>query len=575
MGIEKYAKESILSGKFLLMNKWITQNETLKNMAIGLFPKTIENFNILSAGQSKKTKHKVLITTVKGTPYEEMRNAQNTRVYVGGPGSMAAAALDSVLTHRGSSNGQVVYLNYDFQCSNAKSSAYYYHLRHSTALNSDSRTRGARLLLSHLIRCTKTRERLIQDALKINYLKMDISAQDIFRGGLSSSIAACTVMVGIVLHTMQNNALSMIGMKHKTDWTRNCTYSQSSTPVMQYLESAAVKLGICKNKECLLTGYAVGGKEGTGNAISVIFHDWEETHVVKENKKLRELDNLPSRRLQFHELKELMGGDCKGLHGGYLYPSDGRITGDMNLILSELVTATGNMWKESVIVEKIFMDGEGIRGIEYKDTKTDKREYLPCSSAVFSLGYTSKYEIDSKKWDILNFKRCPTEYTTVAAGCSGYVIMKGRIPSIATHLSHYTELDYSPEKNLSICKFTAGGNIGSEHAQLTYILNSIEQMKRLFGNRVLGILSVESCPRVINRQNDVQFYRLANGLHIAVGLGGTGITKMGANGAMSVLLSNPHISPSSLLGEDCSLFQGLKLSSWVKDRTQVVSRYFQ
>lgn len=78
-------------------------------------------------------------------------------------------------------------------------------------------------------------------------------------------------------------------------------------------------------------------------------------------------------------------------------------------------------------------------------------------------------------------------------------------------ISHWTEVAYSPEKGITLPKLTSGGNIGSERVQQhMYILNNIEHLRiNLLGDRLIGILSMNSCPRAINSQNDVQFHQVA------------------------------------------------------------------
>ena len=116
----------------------------------------------------------------------------------------------------------------------------------------------------------------------------------------------------------------------------------------------------------------------------------------------------------------------------------------MNLVLRDIVEKSGNSWQEGVIIENVFVDSKGVRGVEFCDTATGKVWYQPCSSAVLSLGYTCSYKFEQ------------------------------------------------PQKNL----------LGS-------LLNNLEHLCSLFGDRLISILSMDSCPRAINAQNDVQFHQVA------------------------------------------------------------------
>lgn len=49
--------------------------------------------------------------------------------------------------------------------------------------------------------------------------------------------------------------------------------------------------------------------------------------------------------------------------------------------------------------------------------------------------------------------------------------------------------------------------------------------RSIFGDAFIGIISVYGCPRAVNYKNSTEFCRLANGLVISYGKGGTGNTK--------------------------------------------------
>ncbi len=570
MDLEDYCTEEILKGNYLLKNKWITSNETLKEQVVNVFPNSIDNFQILAPRHGVKEKHRVLISTVEGTPYEHLHDHGNTRIYAGGPGSMVGAALDSVLTHKDSSKGSVVYLNDNFCNSNMHSSGYYFHLRHSCALNQDPEFRGRKLALRAFLRQLQTRRSFLRSARRLGFWRIDLTMQGIFGRGFASALACTAVLSGMTLHTLKNTFLEKSGRHKQTDWFRNIEYSKASIPVLQHLESiAANTLPDCDNTTLL---HGLQHKDSYGNSFQVVYDEKEDKLVALERNMLEKFNDIKSYQLGQQELEKRMGGAHGKIYSAYSYQADGRVSSNANNTLSKMVTANGHTWKEGVVIKNVFVDREKIRGIQYLNKQSNQIDYLPCTSAVLSLGYTARYEINSSRRSLTGNKYNPVGYTTVGTGCSGFALIKGRIPALSTQFSHWTEMEYSPACDLSLCKVTAGGNIGSEHGQISYALNLFHQTRFLFGDRFLGMLSIQSCPRFVNNQNDVQFYRLSNGLHICLGLGGTGMTKMGANGAMSVLLSNPHLSRESLIDGEPNLLEDVDLSKFVSNRFGTVNR---
>jgi hypothetical protein len=372
-----------------------------------------------------------------------------------------------------------------------------------------------------------------------------------------------------------------------TDWVRNRAYSQNSVAVFRYLESAASQLGVLsanEKKPSLLVG--TESDSATPKAIFVAFDREGAKHAEKHNASVLKTNRFKSHALTETELTQVMGGDRGQIYKAYVYPGEGQITADMNLVLRDIVEKSGNSWQEGVIIESVFVDSKGVRGVEFCNTLTGKVWYQPCSSAVLSLGYTCSYEFEQPQKNMLGslMRRVvsslekkvgilqPAPGTITAAGCSGYFLVKGRIPIIEGHISHWTEVAYSPERNITLAKLTGGGNIGSERVPATYVLNNLEHLRSLFGDRLIGILSMDSCPRAINSQNDVQFHQVAPGLAVSLGLGGTGMTKSGANGALSYLLSHPEVSVSELIPGAPQLFSSVNLQKFVTERKYFTQR---
>lgn len=561
-----------------LKKKWINPDPRLKEKALELFPDACRNHHVFDRSTQDHPKTCVTIRSVRGTQYEGVCDQKPLAMYVGGPGSMIGAALNSVQSWTRDSPHKVMYVTYDFKHSNARSSAYYFHIRHSNALSADSLVRGPNILYEFCRRQLMSSETLEAEARKLDYLKVDLSVS-----GMLSSPARCLntlhILAGGLYHTYRNVLINVVSPA-LTDWAHNRNYSKCSVPVLRHLEHCSQKLGIASdmlsNEPALLVGRE--SDVGPSKAIHVVFDERGAEHVELENAALFKTNQLVSRELSPSEVSVTMGSKNHDIHKAYVYPGDGRIRADMNETLREIVERTGNSWQEGVAVESVYVDERGVTGVMLQDLGTKRRWYQPCSSVVLSLGYSARYEfeeprpvsrsIGSQVRALFSYAKWvaglsyPVPKTTIATGCSGYFLVRGRIPIIGAQNSHWTEVAYSPEEDLTLAKLTGGGNIGSEYIPATYALNNLEHLKKLFKDRLVDVLSIDSCPRAINPKNDIQFYRLAPGLVVSLGLGGTGMTKSGANGALSCLLSN---SSADLVPGHPDLFEGVDTGRLVNE----------
>lgn len=587
--IEQVCTDHIRNGRNTeLQWKWVNPNPHLQREALAIFPEACQNHRVFTPRTGKRPKNTVVVRSVQGTPYELLHDATSLSIYAGGPGSMVGAALDSIISTTPPSCGKlgkVMYVTYDFEHSNARSSAYYFHVRHSNALDADPLVRGHRILYQFLRRKLISREQLIVEARKLSYLKVDLSLHSIL-----SDATHCLRTVGILSgglwHTLWNVAVEKINPMC-TDWVRNRSYSQNSVCILRYLELAASHLGVCSTtgeKPSLLVG--TESDTASPEAVHVVFDEEGAKHTEKDNAMVFNTNQIKSRTLTEAELTQVMDGDKGQIYKAYVYPGDGRITADMNFVLRDIMEKSGNSWQEGVAVESVFVDSKGVRGVEFRNVVTGQMWYQPCSSVVLSLGYTSSYEFELPQRSSLGSPvRCmlsflerklgflsPVPSTITAAGCSGYFLVKGRIPIVGAQNSHWTEVAYSPDKDITLAKLTGGGNIGSEHIPATYVLNNLEHIRMLFGDRLIDVLSIDSCPRAVNPQNDVQFYQVAPGFIVSLGLGGTGMTKSGANGALSYLLSHPEAKVFELIPGAPELFSSVDLHKFVTNHTSLTRR---
>ena len=93
----------------------------------------------------------------------------------------------------------------------------------------------------------------------------------------------------------------------------------------------------------------------------------------------------------------------------------------------------------------------------------------------------------------------------------------------------------SPQADVTLAKLTGGGgNIASEYIPVTYPLNNLEHIRRMFGDRFIDVLSLDSCPR-------------------------------STNGALSLLLSHPKLLASKLIPGSPDLFSKVDLTKFVCD----------
>lgn len=577
-----------------LQRKWVNPNAELQRQTMAMFPDSCKNHRVFDQRTGKRPKCTVVIRSIHGMPYEHLHDTDNLSIYAGGPGSMVGAALDSIVSSsqstfdgKPSKQSKVMYVTYDFEHSNARSSAYYFHVRHSNALDADPLVRGHRILYRFLQRLLISREQLVAEARKLSYLKVDLSLRSILSDPFYC-MRTLRILAGGFWHTLRNVAVEKLDPM-RTDWVRNRSYSQNSVCILRYLEQAAAQLGVRSSDEgkpSLLVGTETD--TATPEAIHVVFDKEGAEHTVKDNALVFKTNQIESRELTETELSQLMGGDKGQIYKAYVYPGDGRITSDMNLVLRDIVEKSGNTWREGVAIESIFVDSERVRGVEFRDAVTGEKWYQPCSSVVLSLGYTSSYAfekpllqhtdlgtrarhmVSSLKWKLGVLSPVPD--TITAVGCTGYFLVKGRIPIIGAQNSHWTQVAYSPEEDITLAKLTGGGNIGSEHIPATYALNNLEHLRKLFGDRIIDILSIDSCPRAVNPQNDVQFYQVVPGCVICSGLGGTGMTKSGANGALSYLLSHPEANVSELIPGAPKLFTNVDTQKFVTERVAITQR---
>lgn len=66
----------------------------------------------------------------------------------------------------------------------------------------------------------------------------------------------------------------------------------------------------------------------------------------------------------------------------------------------------------------------------------------------------------------------------------------------------------------------------------SYFLNMLVNSRRVFGEAMIGVVSAYGCSRAVNFKNSTQFGKIAQGLVVSYGKGGTGHIKRGVEAAM-------------------------------------------
>lgn len=89
--------------------------------------------------------------------------------------------------------------------------------------------------------------------------------------------------------------------------------------------------------------------------------------------------------------------------------------------------------------------------------------------------------------------------------------------------AHWTVIAHDDEHIL--IRATSGGNTGAESYMPSHFLNLCTNTRNIFGDAFVGVVAAYGCCRAVNYKNSTQFAKLADGLIVSYGKGGTGNTK--------------------------------------------------
>ncbi len=148
----------------------------------------------------------------------------------------------------------------------------------------------------------------------------------------------------------------------------------------------------------------------------------------------------------------------------------------------------------------------------------------------------------------------------------------GRYMETSVSNSHWTLIALDADKKHALMRMTAGGNMGSEMYSAAYFLNLIGNTRRIYGDKLVGVVSTYGCPRSINAKNSGEFVKICEGLVASYGHGGTGITKKNITAAIA-LSSLGFAEEVSALHKECPyIFANYDISKVVHDHSQRTKR---
>ena len=303
--------------------------------------------------------------------------------------------------------------------------------------------------------------------------------------------------------------------------------SVTSAEIMRNIESQLQEIMGTEFK--ILVGNERSNPRSSSIHTALTEDEVDETRV--ENSHLADID-IESHELSRDEIKELFG-DNANILAAFSYPGDGHIPMEYHAQVREAVTKLGQQWMEPSEVKKIFLynkDGKlALAGALIEEG--GERNFIPADKMHFTGGYMSELFYGSE----IDGVKVLSNPTTVATGVSINAILKrtpeinkfikefGSTGQIAVTNSHWTLLAKGDDE--VIIRITGGGNTGSEEYNPNYFLNVIANTNKIFQDALIGVIRSYGCPRSINSINSTQFEKIAEGLLVSYGKGGTGNTK--------------------------------------------------
>jgi hypothetical protein len=472
--------------------------------------------------------------------FEEKRGAK-VMLCVGGPAAEDQTVLSSIISQIRSQLDYIVYLTKDYRESNVNHAAKQSHARHGNALNADPTLTGHALLptlvLRALIGVTS------EEAIEADYKKIDVPF----------------TIDPKKLRIYFENELNYLKQSYRKHTGRLTEHD------INRLESILSQeiLGIVEKEAGIKLSGGIDRAFTDSSSIHVSFSEKNARGVEHENEDFKSI-GIESERLKLEEIDFFFGEEGKKhIHSAWKYKGDSHIKFDAHERNKVFAEENGVQWVEGQEIQRIMVTRNKEGKAKFAGVVTKTGEYIYGSESHFTLGYKAKYIFDhesearkeasfarrlvNKLEDVLGLQPPLVSEITTATGVSVNAVFKksdrmkkviekyGSTGEIAVTNSHWTMI--AQNKDHVVMRITGGGNTGSEEYNPSYFLNVIANTRRIFGDDLVGVLSAYGCPRAVNSRNSTEFSKLAEGIVVSYGKGGTGNTKRHAEAVTALLMT--------------------------------------
>jgi hypothetical protein len=471
--------------------------------------------------------------------YEANKN-RKVMICVGGPGAEDQSVLASLITGIRDRLDDIVYMTRDYKESNVNHAAKQSHARHGNALNADRTLTGHAILpiiiLRNLIGVTP------EEALDPDYTKIDVK--------FTIDPKKLRIYLGNELNYIIQSYREINGQITEHDINRlESVFSQEVLRVVEKITGMEISGGIERSLV-------------DSSSIHVSFSEKNAREVEHENEQFRRV-GIKSEILDPEEIDLIFGEEGrKNIHSAWRYPGDSHIKFDAHQKNRNFIQENGATWIDGVQIERIFVTRNDQGKSKFAGVLTKDGKYHYGSQMHATLGYKAEYIFDPESEarritskprrylnyleDIFGLQPPLTSKITTATGVSVNAIFKksdrmkavierfGSTGEIAVTNSHWTMI--AQNDDYVVMRITGGGNTGSEEYNPAYFINVIANTRRIFGDDLVGILSTYGCPRSVNARNSTEFAKLAEGLLVSYGKGGTGNTKRHAEAITGLMM---------------------------------------
>lgn len=478
--------------------------------------------------------------------YQESKH-RNVMLCVGGPAAEDQTVLASLIEGIASRLDEVVFMTRDYKESNVNHAAKQSHARHGNALNADRTLTGHSLLplivMRNLIGVTP------EEALDPDYKKIDVK--------FTIDPKKLRIYFGNELNYLKQRFLEETGHLTEHDINRlESVFSQEILNVVEQESGMVLSGGIDRSLE-------------DSSSIHVSFTARNAREVEHENEEFKRA-GISAEELSPDEIDLVFGEEGKKhIHSAWKYPGDSHVKFDAHQQNKSFATSKGARWVEGEQVERIFVTKDAEGKPRFAGILTKSGEYIYGSMMHATLGYKAEYVFDpdsevrkmsaaprkilNSLEDFFGLQPPLSSEITTATGVSINAVFKksprmrrlierfGSTGEIAVTNSHWTMI--AENEDYIVMRITGGGNTGSEEYNPAYVINVIANTRRIFGSDLIGVLSTYGCPKAVNARNSTEFAKLAEGLVVSYGKGGTGNTKRHAEAitALTLLGFGPEV----------------------------------